>query len=177
MALLVPTADPLISQQHGVEIVTGAEHDVLSRYMKAVDTYNPEYVCRITSDCPLIPPFLIMKHIYKAVNHKFDYTSNTDPRCRTAPDGWDCEVLSVKLMRWLNDNAQDISFREHVTNMLYTVKPDWCKTAHIVSYLDNNHLKLSVDTKEDLEFVRDYNQILQNKIDIAKNTGGGFFRV
>ncbi len=177
MCVAIPQNDPLRTYKCGVDLVEGSENDVLGRYAMAYRKYKPDYVCRITSDCPLIPAFIITKHIYKAVNHSLDYVSNTDPRCRTAVDGFDCELVSSKLFEWLDKNAVDPFHREHVTNLLYTHKPDWCKTGHVVSYLDNSHLKLSVDTKEDLEFVRAYHEILQSKIEFAKNNGMGFFRI
>jgi spore coat polysaccharide biosynthesis protein SpsF len=55
-ALLIPEGDPL-KKGFGsqVNIVEGPEDDVLTRYAIAVEKYKPDYICRITGDCPLMP--------------------------------------------------------------------------------------------------------------------------
>jgi spore coat polysaccharide biosynthesis protein SpsF len=180
VALLIPENDPLEKiyiRRKGIDIVTGSEDDVLSRYMQLNEAYGPvDHVVRLTSDCPLIPAFIISKHITKALNFDYDYVSNVDERCRTAPDGWDCEVISERLLNWTDENAKSETDREHVTTVIRRETPSWANVAHIVNYCDQSHLKLSVDTQEDLEFVRTYNDILNRKLNAAKNSAGGLFR-
>jgi len=180
--LLVPENDILVDRychRLKTKLMTGPEHDVLARYMVAVNAVNPDYIVRITSDCPLIPPFLITKHIINAVNYNYDYVSNVHEAVRMAPDGWDVEVISQKLMRWADENATDDSDREHVTTILRRQPPPWAKRACVLSHGEFSTLKISVDTVEDLEYVRDYHRIISQKIDKArdKNICDGFFLV
>lgn len=178
VCLLVPEGDPLQEIYGDSETVyTGPEHDVLSRYMVMVKNEAPDYVARITGDCPLIPHFLITKHIVNAVKYKYDYVSNVDEETRTYADGLDCEVISSALFKWANANAVNPSDREHVTTILRRQPPEWARSAYVVGYQDTSSLKLSVDTEEDLDFVRAYHEIMEKKINLAKSKPGGFFRI
>lgn len=178
VCLVVPEGDPLAQEyKNHCPVVQGSESDVLSRYHQAMEIFKPDYVVRLTSDCPLIPPFVITKHIVNAISHGHDYVSNVDPAVRTSPDGWDCEVVSSKLLRWAWENAKEEYDREHVTTIIRSSPPSWASVAHVVGYLDLSHLKLSVDTEEDLFFVRTYYDILTRKINTAKDSASGMFRL
>jgi len=177
--LLTPLGDKLAMQYETlVRVIEGDELDVLSRYGKLIHEFpDYEYICRVTGDCPMIPAFLITKHIVSCANYKYDYCSNVSPSFRTHPDGWDCEVMSKKLLYWLMENATTPLHREHVTNLLQKMKPAWARIAHVVGYLDNSALKISVDTKADLEFTNMYQEMLNSKLQLAKSSGDGIFRL
>jgi spore coat polysaccharide biosynthesis protein SpsF len=169
VALLIPNGDKLGAMRWEIPVFFGPEHDVLTRYVDVARQGNYDFIVRITSDCPEVPSPLISKHIFTAANHSLDYTTNAMTKCRTYPDGFDVQVLSARLLEWLNDAANHVKYREHVANLLEDHRPDWIKIGQVVGYTDNSHLKISVDTQEDLEFVRMYVDLLQSKIDYAKN--------
>jgi spore coat polysaccharide biosynthesis protein SpsF (cytidylyltransferase family) len=156
VALLVPVGDK-IGQEfgRGVEVVEGSEHDVLSRYHLALQRYTPDFVVRITGDCPLIPDFLIGKHVTTAIKGRYDYLSNVDEDSRTAMDGHDCEVLSSRLLAYVHGAAESEYDREHVTPLARREPPEWARNGFVINYHDQSALKLSVDTAEDLERVRE----------------------
>jgi len=169
VALLIPEGDKLgeiYRHRRDLYIVTGDEHNVLSRYSELADH---DYVVRITSDCPLIPPEIISHHITKAVQYDLDYVSNVDPDHRMHPDGWDCEVMSSKMLSWVCENAEDDFDLEHVTTLIRKQKPQGYLMANVIGRLDISHLKLSVDTEEDLDFVRTYQKICSDKTKKAKS--------
>jgi spore coat polysaccharide biosynthesis protein SpsF (cytidylyltransferase family) len=176
VCLVVPKGDELAEEyKNHCPVIEGPEDDVLTRYHMALTTFAPDYVVRITADCPLLPPFVITGHIVRAVNNHYDYVSNVDPRVRTAPDGHDCEVVSNRLLKWLNQHAVEAYDREHVTTLVRSDPPPWAETANVLSNIDTSHLKLSVDTEEDLLFVRTYHEILKNKKKAAAEIGKGIF--
>lgn len=157
VALVVPENDPIISAYENVLVYEGSEKDVLSRYYQIIDQADrpaPDYIVRITSDCPLIPPFVITKLITTALTNRYDYVSNTDERCRTAPDGWDCEVISKRLLKYAHENATDPYDREHVTPFMRSFNAPWVKRGTVINFIDLSRLKLSIDTEYDLERVR-----------------------
>jgi spore coat polysaccharide biosynthesis protein SpsF len=155
LTLLVPYGDEIVSKfGNRVPVLEGPEDDVLSRYAALVKSQKPDYVVRVTADCPLIPHYLIMKHIQTAVQRDYDYLSNVDETARTAADGTDCEVMSAKLVEWLDQNAKAGPDREHVTPLARRYPPEWARIGHIIGHLNQSQLKLSVDTPEDLERVR-----------------------
>lgn len=155
IAVLTPENDAIVNEfRSRCEIVEGPENDVLKRYHMAASRFNPDWIVRITGDCPLIPPYIISKTLNLAIEAGYDYVSNVDPRYRTSIDGTDCEVISRKLLEHLNASATDASDREHVTTAARANPPGWAKVGVIVNYFDQSPIKLSVDTKEDLEAVR-----------------------
>jgi len=176
--LLVPEGDSLKDDfKSMIPVIEGPEEDVLKRYLIAQKKSRADYMVRITSDCPLIPPFLISKHIVNAIKYDYDYISNVKEETRTAPDGYDCEVIGAKILNWADENATSKEDREHVTTFIRREPPRWAKLANCIGYTDESHLKLSVDTQEDLDFVRTYNKILSRKIKIARDSAEGFFRL
>lgn len=154
--LLVPHGDEIVKAlSHRIQIIEGPDDDVLTRYKLASDLLNPDYIVRITADCPLMKADLIRKHIISAIKNSYDYCSNVDPIARTAIDGHDVEVMSKRALDWLNDTATELADREHVTTLLRSDKvPDDFRVGHIIGNLDQSHIKLSVDTPEDLERVK-----------------------
>jgi spore coat polysaccharide biosynthesis protein SpsF (cytidylyltransferase family) len=158
VAVLAPTNDPIISVVKGkCPIYTGPEDDVLERYCIACDEEQPDYLVRITSDCPLIPPWIISKMVATTIMGGYHYMNNVDEAYRTHPDGWDCEVISKRAMDWLRDHAVTPEMREHVTLLLRkTTMPFWITKGFMGASLDLSELKLSIDTQEDLERVREY---------------------
>jgi spore coat polysaccharide biosynthesis protein SpsF (cytidylyltransferase family) len=138
---------------------------------------DPDYIVRITADCPMLPAFVTTKHILSATKHNFDYVTNTREEMRTCPDGHDVEVISKRLMQWAHQAATSDYDREHVTSVIKERLPSWARDANIIGYTDNSHLKISVDTQNDLEFVRTYDEMLNKKIRLAKSKSNGFFRI
>jgi spore coat polysaccharide biosynthesis protein SpsF len=164
VSLAVPTDDALIKQYAKHVITQGPEHDVLKRYVMAAEKLKSDYIVRITSDCPFIPPFIISKAINLAVADNLDYLTNADPRFRTAPDGHDVEVISRKLLNWLDEAAKDESSREHVTSHLQREIPPWASKADIIGFCDMSTIKLSIDTPEDFERLTEMYHTLYSKV-------------
>ncbi len=167
--LLVPHGDPLLKERihanskTGHIVLQGPEHDVLTRYVDLQREFGADVICRITSDCPLIPSAVITKAIIIActdVNGSpRDFVSNASPECRTFFDGADCEVFNKRTLQWLDQHAEGVD-REHVTKLLYEKAPFWLRAAHIFSVVDTSRIKLSIDTEEDLALVREnYNEV------------------
>lgn len=161
LVLLVPEGDPAHAlYKNQIPILTGDEKDVLSRYVKAAKELNADYIVRVTADCIFLPTHLISKHIKSALIKQLDYTTNV--YFRTFMEGLDCEVLSRRLLDWLDENAVSEHDREHVTTLIGPGKrfpflddysnPSIC---HIINYFDQSQIKTSIDTKEDFDKAKD----------------------
>ena len=172
-ALLIPFGDKIEQEfQHRCLIIQGPEHDVLTRYVSAAKMLEADYICRVTGDCPMIPPFLIGKHITLADINEYDYVSNCDESSRTSLDGIDCEVMSRKLLDYLDLNATLPQDREHVTTLARREPPPWAKMGHVCGFFDQSSIKLSVDTKEDLQRVRnEYNSLSKRLAEAERRYG------
>lgn len=165
-AVCIPAGDPL-RLSISIPCVEGPEQDVLTRYCLLAKQLKADYIVRITSDCPLIPPFVISKHITLAVANHYDYVSNVDEKCRTAPDGFDCEVISARALDYADLHAKDPTDREHVTLYLRKYPPDWIRHAATVNCLNLSHLKLSLDTPEDLKRITEAYESAENAYQAA----------
>ena len=152
----------------GAILIAGEEDDVLSRYVRAQRLTDADYVVRLTSDCPLILDFVIAKHVHVASFNQYDYVSNVEESCRLIADGFDCEVLSRRALEWLDQNAKSKEDREHVSTLLRKHRPSNLSQAFISMKMDTSHMKMSVDTIDDLNRIRDYYHKRLGKMDVAK---------
>ena len=139
-------------KEYNDQIITtrGSEDDVLDRYYQAAVQSNADVVVRITSDCPLIDPFVIDNIIEHFLDEDCDYCSNS--LIRTYPRGLDVEVFSFKALEdaW-NETKKDYE-REHVTPYIIE-NPDKFKLLNVANDIDLSHLRWTLDTKEDFEFI------------------------
>lgn len=80
-----------VANKIGVDYFKGSVDDVLSRFYGTAVSEKPDYVIRLTSDCPLIDPDIIDAVVTFALEHpEYDYV-HTD--AKSFPDGLDTEVM------------------------------------------------------------------------------------
>jgi spore coat polysaccharide biosynthesis protein SpsF len=74
-----PDAEKIIAvaDKLGVEVYKGSINNVLDRFYHTALSEKPDWVVRLTSDCPLIDPIVIDKVIQYAISNDLDYVSNT----------------------------------------------------------------------------------------------------
>ena len=131
-------------------VVRGDLNDVLARFIKAIDQYQPETVVRLTADCPLISPKVIDQVVTRFQQGDCDYASNT--MTPTYPDGLDVEVVKASVLQEVARNSTDKDEREHVTLGVYR-RPDVFRIANVAGDVDLSHLRWTVDTPDDFAFV------------------------
>ena len=120
---------------------------------------DDDIIIRITSDCPLIDPFVVDKVIDEHISDKNDYTANV-LEC-TYPDGLDCEVFNFATLKdaWINANLS--SQREHVT-LYIRDHSDKFKLANVKNDVDFSDLRWTLDEKEDFIFINEVYKNLYN---------------
>ena len=137
----------------GVPVFRGSETDVLDRFMHAARAYNADIIVRITSDCPLIDPQL-SDHIIRCFNRAdppVDYASNKIPQ--SYPRGLDTEAFTFKALQRAWQRATERYERLHVTIYIYE-HPEEFKLLSVTSGVNRADWRWTVDTQEDLDFVR-----------------------
>jgi spore coat polysaccharide biosynthesis protein SpsF len=134
-----------------VAIFRGSESDVLDRYFQAARAFHVEAVVRITSDCPLIDAEVTENTVRAFLNEQPDYASNA--LARTYPRGLDTEVMSVDALTRAWRTAKQPYEREHVTPFMYE-HPELFKVLSVTNDADFSSHRWTLDTAEDLEFVR-----------------------
>lgn len=174
--LVIPENDPLREHFEERDIIEGPEDNVLERYRLAYEKYTPDYIVRLTGDCPLIIPTIITKHITSTIGLNLDYCSNAYEDMRTFVDGYDVEVISSRAFEWLVDHASEQQDLEHVTTLLRREKPRWAKFGVVIGHIDLSDIKLSVDTIQDFEEVTRKKLSLDRKNQLAKERGYAVFR-
>jgi spore coat polysaccharide biosynthesis protein SpsF len=129
-------------------------NDVLGRFAWVIGQ-RPECqtVLRVSSDCPLIDPEVCAQVLERFRSIDGCEYCWTDTHSGQWPDGLDVEVFSRDLLMRAHAEATDPSDREHVT--------PWMRRHVYVESLPahprySDWPKLSVDTPEDLERVRNW---------------------
>lgn len=141
----------------------GSEDDVLDRYYQtAIDNNvnDDDIIIRITSDCPLIDPFVVDEVIDEHISNKNDYTANVI-EC-TYPDGLDCEVFNFSVLKDTWENANLSSQREHVT-LYIRDNPDKFKLGNVKNDKDLSNLRWTLDEEEDFIFIKEVYKNLFSK--------------
>ena len=147
------TDDLLVSYLESIncDFVRGSLDDVLARYIKVENNYNPDSIIRLTGDCPLVMPKLIdsmLKQFYEA---NVQYLSNTLQL--TYPDGLDIEIIKAGTLNKLKAMNPSSSEREHVTLGIIN-RLDQFSTFSVVNVSNLSSYRWTVDTEEDLAFIR-----------------------
>lgn len=109
-------------KKHDTPFYRGSSEDVLERYYETAKRFGVNRIIRVTSDCPLIDPFIIDRCIDAHEKGGFDYVSNVVPGARTFPRGLDVEAFSFAALERAHRNAKESYEREHVTPYLWENK-------------------------------------------------------
>ena len=134
----------------GVKCFRGSLDDVLDRFYQAALIHQPEYVMRLTGDCPLFDPGLADEFVQFFLAGSYDYASNTvEP---TYPDGLDMELLTFYALESSWNNANLLSEREHVTPFIKN-HPEHFRIGCMENTKDLSAMRWTVDEPEDYEFV------------------------
>lgn len=150
---IVAVADKL-----GVDYLKGSVEDVLTRFYDTAKSESPDYVVRLTSDCPLIDPSVIDETIQFAIDGDYDYV-RTDAKC--FPDGLDTEVFKYSVLEQAFKEANLISEREHVTPYIWkngtAEGSDMFKTANLQNRAGTysaSEYRITIDEPEDFEVLK-----------------------
>jgi len=140
-----------LAQKNDIIGFSGEELDVLDRHYQCAKKVNADPIIRITSDCPLIDPYLVEEILQFFLKNNYDYVSNVMPP--TYPDGLDTEIFTFKTLEKAANEAKLISEREHVTTYI-SKNPNKFKLYNYKNNEDLSHLRWTVDRDVDLEFVK-----------------------
>jgi spore coat polysaccharide biosynthesis protein SpsF len=168
-----------------IRSMRGSHFDVLDRYYRAAQQSHADVVVRVTGDCPLIEPTLIDEAVHvllrgeqvpggvgsPALSRGFDFVANRlpPPWSRTYPIGLDTEVCPFAVLERAWREARESIDREHVMPYLYRGVHLTPPGAHVTSGTSSHGFRIAilnhhdgfgsyrwtVDTAEDLEFVRE----------------------
>lgn len=145
--------------EYGVDLVRGSESDVIDRFRKAIDVYEPSIVARVTADCPLLSSDHLC-HVVRAVERGADY--GTSGMARTFPSGITAEAFSASSFHTVYEKSTEPRHREHVT-IYYKEHPEEFEVNNVVSsdffedekYQDRTDVRLALDEPNDYRLLRE----------------------
>lgn len=152
-----PSDDPVaaVCAERRVPFTRGHPTDVLDRFYRAALHVSAEVIVRLTADCPLLDPALLDLTVeaFLEADPPADLVVNRLPGARTYPIGLDVEVVSFQALERAWREAAEPYQREHVLPFLYD-PPGRFRVLRLDAERDYGDLRWTVDTAEDLEFVR-----------------------
>ena len=133
----------------GIRVGVGSENDVLDRYYQTAKLIHPEYVIRLTADCPCFDPELLDQAI-DSLKPETDYCGMIS---ESFADGLDLEIIKFSALEKSWREAVHSYEREHVTQ--YILKhPELFSIQNFespIGYFGN--YRWTVDEPEDFEVV------------------------
>jgi spore coat polysaccharide biosynthesis protein SpsF len=163
----------------GLDYTRGSLFDVLDRYYQTASQFKADVVVRITADCPVIDSELIDNVVNTLIGESgienresgYDFVCNRlpPPWNRTYPIGLDVEACTFKALKKAWKEAKEPQHREHVMPYFYEgvqlsvisrqlsegISPRGFKVALLNHVTDFGDYRWTVDTPEDLEFMRE----------------------
>lgn len=132
-----------------ITVFRGAENDLISRYLQAARIYESKIIVRLTGDCPFIDPELIdrMLDIFIFNWPRIDFMTNCLQR--TFARGLDIEIMSIDLLKQLDNVCFEKYQREHVVPYVED-NMDRFRTLEYPNCRDDSHYRLTLDTDDDL---------------------------
>ena len=151
----------------GVRVGIGSENDVLDRFYQTARLLQPEYVIRLTADCPCFDAQLLDLALQE-MDKEADYCGMLS---ETFADGLDLEIVKFQALEKAWKEAIHSFEREHVTQ--YIVRhPELFRLEDFKSPIGyfGNH-RWTVDEPEDFEVVT---KIYEYFLNTEKNETFGF---
>lgn len=135
-------------KQHHVRCFRGSEDDVLARYYECAKPYQPDYVIRVTADCPFVDYELADRIIEAMEVEPADIVIVEGD----LPRGLVVEMVSFSALEYIYHHGKESRHREHVTYYAYEF-PDEFKRTYIqaLKTIQQPQLRITLDTEEDYQ--------------------------
>lgn len=144
----------------GVRVGVGSEDDVLDRYYQSAKLLAPQYVIRLTADCPCFDAELLDQAI-ECMTPEYDYCGMLS---NSFADGLDLEIIKFSALYRAWKEARHSYEREHVTQ--YIIRHP--ELFNILTYEspigDFGDHRWTVDEPEDFEVVTHIYQHFLNDV-------------
>lgn len=147
----------------GVSVISGPDNDVLERFVSCLKIFdNVDTVVRITADNPLTCPRFIDYAVYKHVESKADLTHFLG-----IPLGTGVEVINPDVLFKISELTYNPYDREHVTPFIYRNRETFKVVEPKFELGDFQHFRVTIDTRDDLEFVDRILKLLRYKLPVC----------
>lgn len=138
-------------KKNGISNFRGSEEDVLARYIGAAKEYEPDYVIRVTADCPFVDYELGSQLVESLQRSPSDFVKIAGK----LPRGLAVELFSYKSLQYLHENGHENRHREHVTYYAYEHEGEFSwTTVEAPAEICEPGLRITLDTDEDYELCK-----------------------
>ncbi|WP_047979868.1 cytidylyltransferase domain-containing protein [Ornithinibacillus contaminans] len=136
--------------EHNIICFRGSEDDVLDRYVQCAKQHDPDYVIRITADCPFVDYEMASEMVAIMNEQQVDIIDLTSD----VPRGLAVEVISFRALQYIHENGSEKRHREHVTFYAYENKNEFKRVAYQVP-LNRLYpkLRITLDTEADYNLI------------------------
>ena len=130
----------------------------MARFASICNHYKPDYVARITGDCPLIDYRIMDKCIDEAVSGQYDYFALLEPY----PDGLDVEIFKSSAIIKINKMDLKKYQREHIGQFFLKEENNY-KVGGINLFNEiHNNYRLTIDREEDYKLLLELENRIEN---------------
>lgn len=143
----------------GVRVFVGSEEDVLDRYYQAAKLLKPEYVIRITADCPMFD-WRYLDMAIEQLNNRTDYMAEMT---ESFPDGLDIEIIRFQALKEAWSKARLSSEREHVTMYIKNNPDDFVIQNFECPIPGISRQRWTLDEEEDYELIQNVYEYFVSK--------------
>lgn len=151
------TAVAALARSLNVQVFRGSENDVLDRFYQCAELAEPDFIVRITGDCPFIDPRVVDEVVHLQRKTQASYATNIYPP--TYPDGLDTEVFTRLALSTAWEHANRPSDRDTVTQYIYRNRYQF-PHANLTCPLDLGNERWVVDTEGDLKFADEISKFI-----------------
>lgn len=156
-------------EAHHVAYFRGSEEDVLDRYVQCTNMYKPDYVMRVTSDCPFVDYEMASEMVALMATERKDIMLLEGE----LPRGLAVELISYEALLRIHEIGQEPRHREHVTYYAYEFKEQFKTVTYKVP---ENRLapefRITLDTEEDYALISEvanhFNNLLVSSVDVIR---------
>lgn len=135
---------------HQLPCYRGSEEDVLNRFIEAAKPYKPDYVIRVTADCPFVDYEMASDMVALMVREQVDIIDLDEQ----LPRGLAVEVIAYSALQRIDAKGHELRHREHVTYYAYEFKEEFTCVSYVVDRERNEPaLRITLDTDADYELL------------------------
>jgi spore coat polysaccharide biosynthesis protein SpsF len=145
-------------EEKNINYFRGSLDNVLNRFASISKEYNPDFLVRITGDCPLIDPDIIDICVENCVAGKYDYFRLLEPY----PDGLDVDIFKSSAITIANEKAKKISEREHIGQYFLNNPNDFLLGGINLFETRHQEIRITLDEEEDYKLLKELEKNLDD---------------
>lgn len=145
-------------EEKNINYFRGSLDNVLNRFASISKEYNPDFLVRITGDCPLIDPDIIDICVENCVAGKYDYFRLLEPY----PDGLDVDIFKSSAITIANEKAKKISEREHIGQYFLNNPNDFLLGGINLFETRHQEIRITLDEEEDYKLLQELEKNLDD---------------